>query len=191
MIYLASTSPRRKFILKKMGVRFRAIRPSYEEGPIPVRASAVPLVRRHALEKARSGAAEVKRGLVLGADTVVAFRGRIFGKPRDMKGAVKMLGSLQGRWHTVYTGVALFEVGARGARRVALFHETTRVKLKEMNVSQIRAYFRRIDPLDKAGAYAIQGAPPTIVQAVKGSYWNAVGLPAERLARRLGGRVPR
>lgn len=174
-----------------MGVRFRVIRPRYVEEPAPRRAPAAPLVRRHALEKARMGASAVKQGLVLGADTVVTLAGRIYGKPRDLKRAVKMLGALQGRWHTVYTGIALFDVRAGRARRTALFHESTRVKLKRMTPSEIRAYFRRVNPLDKAGAYAIQGAPPTIVQAVKGSYWNAVGLPAERLARRLGGRVPR
>lgn len=184
MIWLASTSPRRKKILRDLGVSFRVVKPSYEEKPIPG-ASPARLVRTHALAKGLSAASLVRDGLVISADTVVFFRGRIIGKPRDMKDAVRILGSLQGRWHRVYTGVALVRVDGGKAAGRRVFTEMTRVRLRPMDAAAIRRYFRRVNPLDKAGAYAIQSSRPAVVAEVKGSFSNAVGLPVESLMRDL------
>jgi len=167
-----------------MGVRFRVVSSGYGEGPVaggPAR-----VVRTHALAKARDVAARVREGLVLGADTVVHHRGRVLGKPRDRRHAERMLGSLQGDWHTVYTGVALLDVRAGRVVSRRVWAERTRVRLRALDRAAIRRYFRRIDPLDKAGSYAIQSRRVSIVEEVRGSLSNAVGLPVETLARRIG-----
>ena len=182
IIYLASTSPRRKKILKDAGIRFRIVIPGYHEkklrGAGPRR-----LVRAHALGKGLAAAKEISEGTVLSADTIVYSDGRIIGKPRDLKHAFRILGSLQGRWHEVYTGVAVLNVrkGKVTGRRVLI--EKTRVLLKPLKPEEIAAYFKKIDPLDKAGAYAIQETKNSVVEAVKGSFLNAVGLPLERVRR--------
>lgn len=183
MLILASTSPRRKRLLNEAGYRFRAVRPSYQEkdrkGETPFAA-----VKRHALEKARGVAAGRRDALVIGADTIVYFRGRIIGKPKNMRDAARTLKRLAGRTHTVYTGVAVIE-DRRGRPAERYFHETTRVSLKSLSDKEIRAYFKRVNPLDKAGAYAIQSRHTGIVTGVKGLFSNAVGLPLERLYAKL------
>ncbi len=183
VIHLASSSPRRRALLRAAGLRYRLVRPDYEERPIR---GATPrrLVRTHAWGKALSAAPRVKNGLILAADTVVAFRGRTIGKPRDMADAVRTLRSLQGRWHAVYTGVALAAmIDGRVAAR-AVYVEKTLVRLRPMEEADIRRYFRKISPLDKAGAYAIQSTT-NIVAQLRGSFSNAVGLPMESLASRI------
>ncbi len=180
MIYLASTSPRRKKILKDMGMRFKVLKPDYHESPLPG-ATPAKLVRAHALGKALSAARLIRQGRVLSADTVVYFRNRIIGKPRDMRDAFRILGQLQGRWHTVYTGVALLNVKAGKTVRRRIFVEKTRVRLRALDRTAMKAYFKRVDPLDKAGAYAIQASRDPLASEVRGSFLNAVGLPVERL----------
>ncbi len=152
------------------------------------------VVKKHALAKAISVAKKVSRGIVIGADTVVYFRGKIIGKPKNLKEAVGILGALAGRWHLVYTGVALLKISGDAVRKRIVFHEKTRVHLKRMNRKALRGYFKKIHPLDKAGAYAIQskragheaGRPLAgIVQEIRGSYSNAMGLPVEKLCDRL------
>jgi septum formation protein len=142
-------------------------------------------VKRHALAKALSAAPSVKDGIVIGADTVVWQGGGIIGKPRDMRDAKKILLRLQGRWHTVYTGVALVTVKAGRARSKRVFYARSGVLLKRLTPAQIRAYFRKVNPLDKAGAYAIQAKAHSIVERTRGSFSNAVGLPMEALEKRL------
>ena len=184
MIILASSSPRRRALLKKAGIRFRVMQPSYRErdrGWLPV----VSLTKRHALGKALSVASGVRDGIVLGADTVVTCDGRIAGKPRTMKHAERMLGRLQGRWQDVVTGVALVRVRGGRVRRRLLFYEKTKVRLRKMDEKEIRRYFRRVNPLDKPGAYALQAGPDGAAQRVRGSWSNAVGLPMEKLKKFL------
>ncbi len=185
MIYLASTSPRRKTILKSSGIQFCAVKPDYKEEKPAGNLSPSTVVKKHALAKAVSVAKKVREGIVIGADTVVYFRGKIIGKPKDLKEAAGILGELAGRWHLVYTGVALLKISAGVMRKRIVFYEKTRVHLKPMDRKSLRGYFKKIRPLDKAGAYAIQSKRAGIVREIRGSYSNAVGLPVEKLCDRL------
>ncbi len=143
------------------------------------------VVRQNALGKAAAALKKIKNGRILSADTIVYHGGKIIGKPKDRRGAEKILLSLQRTWHTVYTGVVFLEVKEKKVTKKILFHEKTRVKLKKMSLPQIRQYFCRVDPSDKAGAYAIQSWSGTIVEKVRGSFSNAVGLPMERLCAKM------
>ena len=190
MFYLASTSPRRKRLLRGLGLRFLVRAPSYKEESTAGPPSKV--VQTHALGKALSVARRVQNGTVLGADTIVYFQRKVVGKPKDRKDAFRILSALQGRGHTVYTGVALVRVLSGRIAGQTVFSERTRVYLKKMDTAAIRAYFKEINPLDKAGAYAIQsrktGLPAGqagIVRRVRGSFSNAVGLPVEKLYAKL------
>lgn len=183
MIYLASTSPRRKKILQKLRLRFRVISPSYEEKNETKKPPSV-LVRKHALAKAVSCVSKVRDGIILGADTLVYCGNSIIGKPKNMKDAFKILNHLQGGWHTVYTGVALLNIKHSRMIKKMVFSEKTRVRLRVMNRMAIESYFKKINPLDKAGAYAIQSDKANIIEEVRGSLTNAIGLPVERLAGR-------
>jgi septum formation protein len=179
MIYLASTSPRRKKILKELGIRCKVIPTSYKEHPIPG-ISPSRLVKVHALEKGLSALRKIRVGIVISADTVVYFNQKIVGKPKSINDAFKTLKSLQGRWHSVYTGVAILNIKDGKLQKKKLFHEKTYVHLKKMSDSEIRAYFKKINPLDKAGSYAIQ-SKHKIVDGIKGSFYNAMGLPERGL----------
>ena len=180
MLYLASVSPRRAKLLREAGVPFKKLKTDYRE-----RDSSQPrpagLVKKHALGKALAAARKIKNGKILAADTVVYFRGKIIGKPSGRHDAFKTLSRLAGNWHTVYTGVAFLEVLGRRVLRRRLFCEKTDVLLKRMDPKGIRAYFSRMSPLDKAGSYAIQQSCGGVVERMRGSFSNAVGLPMERL----------
>ncbi|MBI2095099.1 MAG: septum formation protein Maf [Candidatus Omnitrophica bacterium] len=183
MIYLASTSPRRRSLLRREGVRFKTLRPGYEEGG-EAKGPPAALVKKHALGKAVSVAGRLKNGAVLAADTVVVFGGKIIGKPKSKKDAVRLLGRIQGKWHTVYTGVAWLEVRGGAVNKKRVFSETTRVRLKPLDRGAVARVFRSVDPMDKAGAYAIQCREPDIVAEVRGSWTSAAGLPIDALKRR-------
>ena len=180
MLYLASASPRRVQLLKEAGIVFRAIRTGYREKDSS-RLTPSLLVKKHALGKALAVAGKIRNGKILAADTVVYFGGKIIGKPLNRQAAVKTLLLLQGRWHTVYTAVAFFEMknGRVFGRRSLV--EKTKVLLKKMDEKDIRRYFHHVSPFDKAGSYAIQAKGESIVRKVNGSFSNAVGLPMERL----------
>lgn len=182
MIYLASTSPRRKKLLKETRKRFRVIPPIYDESsrfwPSPSRT-----VREHALGKALSVAPRVKNGIIISADTLVHCRGRVLGKPKNMRDAFRLLSFLSGRWHTVYTGVAVFRVRSGAVVRKKVFVKKTRIHIRPLTHAQIISYFKTVNPLDKAGAYALQSKSGSIVSEVRGSLTNAIGLPMESLGR--------
>jgi nucleoside triphosphate pyrophosphatase len=182
VLILASSSPRRKALLRRAGIRFRALASRVE--PPPGRGElAERYVRRAALAKALEVAARSPRGaLVLGADTVVVDDGRILGKPAGPADAARMLRRLSGRTHRVVTGVCLV-VAPR--RRRALFHETTRVRFRRLRDAEIRAYVRGGEPLGKAGAYAIQAGAAKFVTRLEGGYSNVMGLPVARLCQVL------
>ncbi len=184
MLYLASISPRRKQILRELGLRFRAVKPSYREGHLSGLTPAQ-IVKRHAMGKALAAAKSVKSGVILAADTIVYFKKRVMGKPKNHEDAVRTLSFIQGHWHAVYTGVALLKVEKGRIAREKVFYETTRVCLKKMDKKDIGVYFKKINPLDKAGAYAIQSKNQNIIAEVKGSFSNAVGLPQEILMKQL------
>ena len=184
-LVLASSSPRRRRLLRSLGVPFGVRVPDVDERPL---AGETPPahVRRLALEKARAAAAALPVGSgarwVLGADTVIALDGAILGKPRGPRDAERMLARLAGRSHEVLTGVALVPIG-RGRSRVAVVR--SRVAMKPFDAAAIRRYVGTGEPLDKAGAYAVQGRGRRLVSEVRGSLTNVVGLPLERLAAML------
>lgn len=180
MITLASSSPRRRQILKAHGIRFRVVHPKYHEKIVSGK-SPSQLVRMHAIGKAISAAQSVLTGAVLSADSIVYCGGRIIGKPRDLKEANRFLNLLQGRWQTVYTGVAIFRIQAGKIRKKIVFVEKTRIFLEKMDPKKIKAYFRKVNPLDKAGGYALQAGRFSGSKQIRGSYFNAVGLPIERI----------
>lgn len=178
-LVLASASPRRVQLLRQVGAAFTVADPGPDrEWP----GSADPRhgVRALALDKARRIAAKREGAVVIGADTIVVARGRRFGKPASAAEAADMLRRLHGRAHEVWTGVALVH---RGEQRTAA--EVTRVSFCRMSDAEILAYVRTGEPLDKAGAYAIQGLAAQFVRRIEGDYWNVVGLPLQRLRQML------
>lgn len=175
---LASRSPRRRALLAQLGLDFQ-VRPSPEEEPsIGTRPDEG--VRRAALFKARTVAQKEWASWVLAADTIVVLGGHIFGKPSSPQEAESMLRSLSGRSHEVYSAVCLARAD-RGFCRVETV--LSRVEFRDVTEAEITAYVRTGEPMDKAGAYGIQGLGGAFVRAVYGSYTNVVGLP---LAETLG-----
>lgn len=140
------------------------------------------LARINACRKARTVAIQFPDALVLGADTLVYFGAMLFGKPESVEQAHQILEQLQGRTHDVVTAICLLHL--RSHRRT-VFAETTAVTFRPLDAAAIRRYLARVNPLDKAGAYAIQEEGDWIVEKISGSYSNVVGLPVERLGAEL------
>jgi septum formation protein len=177
-LILASTSPRRAEILRTVGWPFKALPVDIDESRLP-NEEAVTYVERLAGKKAQAAAgAQVADSTIIGADTVVVIDEEILGKPRDEDDARRMLRQLSGRWHQVLTGIALIN-GAPSEIRVA--HEMTEVKFAAMNEDEINWYVSSGEPLDKAGAYAIQGLGARFIEGIRGDYFNIVGLPVRLL----------
>jgi len=180
MLILASRSPRRQELLRAAGIAFRVIAPKEEELPlVHLRGRHADLVRRRALAKARS-VAQTVRGIVLSADTVVVCDGTTMGKPADAAEARRMLRQLSGRWHRVYTGLALVHC----SHHMANF-ECTRVAFRTLSDSEIERYVGTQEAFDKAGAYAIQGQAAALIRAIRGCYTNVIGLPLPKLMEML------
>jgi len=173
-LILASSSPRRQELLRSAGIEFE-VQPSYILEEILRGERPEEFARRAAREKATHVAASSPPGsLVLGADTVVVIDGEALGKPADPEDAARMLRLLSGQTHQVHTGVCL----VRAPDRVeALKHETTFVTFRELDEEEIRAYVESGEPMDKAGAYAVQGLASKFVTRISGCYSNVVGLP--------------
>ena len=180
-IILASASPRREQLLREMGLRFIVVRPDGVEEALTGATPDV-LAMQNAQRKARAVAGRHPESLVIGADTIVVLDGRIFGKPRDPAEAGRMLQQLAGRRHEVITGVCLMH---RSLDTELIFADTTRVWMRPLSRDQIAEYLGKINPLDKAGAYAIQEHGEGIVERIEGSYSNVMGLPTERLRATL------
>lgn len=183
MIYLASRSPRRHELLRQIGVEFRALNVDVDEEAREDEAPEV-LARRLALAKAHAGAAGLgtidAHAPVLGADTVVLLGERMLGKPRDRAEARHMIMQLAGRSHSVITAVALVD-GDDAATRTS----ETRVWFRPISAAECDAYCASDEPLDKAGAYAIQGRAAIFVARIDGSYSGVVGLPLYETAELL------
>ena len=184
-IILASASPRRRELLAQIGITHR-VAPSLKEeviqGSCPVE-----IVQNLARQKAEDVALalQVPGKLVLGADTVVVFADQILGKPVEDEDAFRMLKSLQGNTHQVYTGVA-FCVWEKAGRLVThTFYEETKVEVYSMTEEEIRAYIKTGDCKDKAGGYGIQGAFGAYMKGIEGDYYNVVGLPIGRVYQEL------
>ena len=176
-LILASSSPRRAEILRTVGWPFEACPVDIDEARKP-HEEAASYVERLAQEKARSAAGVVAGSTIIGADTVVVINAEILGKPHDEDDARRMLRQLSGHWHQVLTGVALIN-GTPSGIRVA--HETTEVKFAGMSDDEIDWYVSSGEPLDKAGAYAIQGLGSRFIEGIRGDYFNIVGLPVRLL----------
>ena len=172
-LILASKSPRRAELLRAADWSFLAVAANIDETRHP-NEDAVAYVRRLAQSKAEKVAQQFPNDLVLGADTTVVVGDEILGQPGDAATAQWMLKLLSGKWHQVLTGVAL--VRSRDERSV-IGHECTRVRFAELSAAEIDWYVSTEEPLDKAGAYAIQGRAAPFIEEIHGDYFNIVGLP--------------
>lgn len=183
-LILASASPRRKELLEQIGLTFSVIPAKGEETITKKQPHEVvmELSEQKALEVADCLTQEC---LVIGADTVVAVDGAILGKPKDEEDALKMLWNLQGRTHEVYTGVTLCKTA--GAEKYT-FYEKTEVTMYPATKEELIAYIKTGEPMDKAGAYGIQGIGAKLVEKINGDYNNVVGLPVARVFREIKGK---
>lgn len=166
-------------MLADLGWDFAVIPAEIDEEPLPGEAPSA-LVLRLARQKAEAVARQNEGAWVIAADTVVFLNGAILGKPKDRKEALGMLERLNGRIHEVYTGIALYALGALSSD-----FEKTRVKFRQMDFEALTAYVATGEGDDKAGAYAIQGKGALLVDWVQGCYFNVVGLPLRRLSALL------
>lgn len=212
-LILASNSPRRRELLEQVGISFQVLPSSCEENCSVNKPEE--LVEELARQKAQNVAERVEKELfekekpdlvfpgentrgkpaegirppiiILGADTVVALDGQILGKPKDEKQAFQMLQALQGHSHQVYSGVALIllsrDTGHIG--RTKTFHVKTQVDVYPMTEEEIHRYIATGEPMDKAGAYGIQGSFAAYIKGIVGDYYNVVGLPISRLVHEL------
>jgi septum formation protein len=178
---LASASPRRAELLRQLEVEFKVV-PSDATEVYDEQLSPRELCQLNAHRKTRAVAKKHPDLLVLGADTLVFLDGKIFGKPRDLVDARRMLRQLQGRTHQVVTGVCLMHLRTHRER---IFAISTDVTFHPLTENQIGDYLAKINPLDKAGAYAIQEHGELIVAEISGSFSNVVGLPLEQLKTEL------
>jgi septum formation protein len=176
---LASNSPRRHALLTEAGYDFEVVAPAISE-LATVELSLRELTIANATRKAMAAARIHRGGIVLAADTLVAMDGEIIGKPRDLDHARMILRRLSGRTHDVCTGVCI--VGLRG--RIG-FAEISQVRFRKLSEHAITSYFQMVNPFDKAGAYAAQGAGGNIIAAIEGSVTNVIGLPMERTKEAL------
>jgi septum formation protein len=176
-LILASASPRRAELLKQLSLEFQIV-PSDAAEVFDEQLSPLEVCQLNAHRKARAVAKKHPDALVLGADTLVFLDQEIMGKPADLAEARRMLARLQGRTHQVVTGVSLIHLRAHRER---IFAISTDVMFHPLTAEQINVYLSETNPLDKAGAYAIQEHGDTIVSEISGSFSNVVGLPIEML----------
>lgn len=175
---LASQSPRRRELLSLITENFRII-PAKGEEILPEKISPENAVLTLSEQKADEIFAENKGELIIAADTIVAIDGKILGKPRDENDAFSMLKTLSGRVHEVFTGVcAVFPSGEK-----VRFFEETKVEFYPLSDEEINAYIKTGEPMDKAGAYGIQGKGALLVKRIDGDYYNVMGLPVAKLSR--------
>lgn len=188
-IILASKSPRRKELLSQVGYTYECVVSEKEENTDAVQPSDV--VKELSQQKAEDVCAKIEKEgqmeedcLVIGADTIVAKDSEIFGKPKDTEDAKRMLSALQGREHSVWTGVTLIYL-RDGKKKKKVFAEETKVHMYSMSEQEIEEYIRTKEPEDKAGAYAIQGYAAKFIKKIDGDYNNVVGLPVARIYQEL------
>lgn len=185
-LILASGSPRRKELLESAGLTFEVVRADVEEWEWAGEAPRV-LAEMNARLKAHAVSRSYPDQVVLGADTVVVLDGEVFGKPADLEQARSMLDRLSGRVHQVITGVCL---RCSADEKECLFSDFTQVRFRSVGKEAITEYLDRIDPLDKAGAYAAQEDEGALIDRIEGSLTNVIGLPMERLQQALAQHFP-
>jgi septum formation protein len=180
-IILASASPRRKELLEKIGLKFE-VEPSNYAEDMHSRLSPDELARAISLGKARAVARKHKNAIVIAADTFIVFGGKIMGKPNTEAEARKMLMALRGKSHSVITGFTILDTEEN---KVLTKSVETVIHIKKLTPEEIDGYVKSKEPLDKAGAYAIQGLGSVIVERIEGDYFNVMGLPLSALAESL------
>ena len=179
-IILASQSPRRKELLERMGITDFKVIPAQGEELATRTLTADQLVEELSQRKCAEVAAAHPKDLIIAADTVVSIHNRVLGKPRTEEDAAQMLAALSGKLHLVYTGVTVAKEG-----RTLTQHEVTSVRFRTLTQADIIRYIATGEPMDKAGAYGIQGYGSVLVEGISGDYYNVMGLPVCRLARML------
>lgn len=181
-LILASKSPQRRKLLKDLGVPF-TVRGSRAREAQKITSTCSALVKHNALLKARDVAGRMKKGIVVGADTLVYGGGKtIIGKPRNLKDAKRILRRLFARPHWVYTGVAVIDAKTG---RAASDYEKTKVFMVPMSNREVDRYHRKVTPLDKAGGFDIEGGGSVFIHRIEGCYSNVIGLPIAKLASML------
>ena len=180
-IILASASPRRKELLKQIGLKFKVVPSEYEES-LDSGLDPHELAQRLSLEKANSVARIQPDALVIAADTLGVLNGKVLGKPHTESEARKMLAMLSGKAHSVITGFTIMDAATNKSLTRTV---ETRVYLRKLTSGEIDAYVKSGEPLDKVGGYAIQGLGAVIVERIEGDYFNVVGLPLRALAKSL------
>lgn len=178
-IVLASASPRRKELMKKVGLKFETMVADVDE-TVPEGVSPIDSAMLIAQKKALKVSALRPDDAVVGADTIVVIDGDILGKPGTEDDAIAMLTRLSGKEHTVITGVCI----ARGNEKIT-FAETTRVKFYALTKAEIEDYVKTGEPMDKAGAYGVQGLGCVLVERIDGDYFNVMGLPIASVVRAM------
>jgi septum formation protein len=180
-LILASASPRRAEILRDAGFSFEIAQTNVDETRLrgeTARAVTRRLAEAKALAVAEKLGAAPQQAIVIGADTIVEVQGRLLGKPGSVKGAREMLLKLSGKTHRVVTSVAVLRLPDRARKSVT---ESTRVRFARISPREIADYVATGEPLDKAGAYAVQGIGERFIERIEGCYFNVVGLPLARL----------
>lgn len=178
-IILASASPRRKELLQQLNLKFDILVSHKEE--IITQTEPCEVVTELACQKAEEVTKQISEdAVVIGADTIVVYQGKIMGKPKDSDDAFYMLSQLQGNTHEVYTGVSIWEKSDNRWKH-SEFYEKTQVTFYPMTHNEIEYYIKLGEPMDKAGAYGIQGAGAAYIKEIRGDYNNVVGLPIGRL----------
>jgi len=179
-IYLASDSKARKKLLDIFGLRFKVLSSKIKEKEKAGNLSYAALVKRNALLKAKNVAARVKSGIIIGADTIVVQDRKIFGKPKNLKEAQRMLKRLSLRPQWLYTGIAVID---KDQHKTRLGCEKTKVYMDKLTDKEIKNYFACVSPLDKAGSFDIQGRGAFFIRRIEGCFYNVVGLPLRKLYR--------
>ncbi len=180
-IILASGSPRRKELLEIIGLKFKVEPSNYEED---IKSGVEPheIAQRISLEKAKVVASKHKNAIVIAADSLIVFGGQTLGKPHTENEARKMLETLNGKSHSVITGFSIIDTGKNKMLSKSI---ETKVYVRKLTLPEINTYVKSKEPLDKAGAYAIQGLGAVIVEKIEGDYFNVMGLPLSALTEAL------
>lgn len=187
-IVLASASPRRSQLLKQIEVEFSVQPSGIDESKIHD-SSAIDLVQQLAVAKSKDVAKKLDKGLVIGADTVVAYKNQILGQPDSHDEAATMLTKLNGTYHQVITGLAVIDIEASIQK---VDYKTTEVEMRKITNQEISDYINTGEPMDKAGGYGIQQRGAVFITGINGSYTNVVGLPVAKLVmmcRELGYKI--
>ena len=182
-LILASASERRKELLKRLTSDFDIIISNFNEEEVAFEGNCGEFVKKLAEGKAKEVASTAHKGkIVIGCDTIVSYNGKVLGKPKDEEDAFSMLKLLSGNVHEVYSGITLINTNTM---EVISDYVCTKVKFSKLKDEEIRDYIATKEPMDKAGAYGIQGFGGVFVEEIHGCYYNVVGLPLNKLMHML------